>query len=341
MRRRSSGVTTGDGASSTTFWWRRWSEHSRSPSETTLPCWSPSTWISTWRGSIDVLLEVDRVVAEARRGLGARGAVGARRARPRGVDHAHPLAAAAGRGLEHHRIADLRGRGRGRLEVGQRVAAAGHHRHAGVDHQAAALDLRAHRGDRLGRRADEGDAGVAAERARSRRSRRGSRSRGGWRRRRSRPRARRCASPSQIALARRRRADAVRLVGEQHGQAQAVGVGVDDRAADPQLAQARSTRTAISPRLAIRTLRNLRRGGSDMRAGCYQRRTSHAGATASGSLPRCHPLAMPLDAHEEQLLEQSLGQRRRKTPPASTVTTAARTPSNGGSVAKMPTKAGS
>src|SRR5206468_10892475 len=32
-----SGVTTGDGASSTTFWCRRCTEHSRSPRETTRP----------------------------------------------------------------------------------------------------------------------------------------------------------------------------------------------------------------------------------------------------------------------------------------------------------------
>ncbi len=31
MRRRISGVTNGDGLSSTSFWWRRWIEHSRSP----------------------------------------------------------------------------------------------------------------------------------------------------------------------------------------------------------------------------------------------------------------------------------------------------------------------
>ncbi len=39
-----------EGASSMIFWWRRWSEHSRSPRCTTLPWPSASTWISMWRG---------------------------------------------------------------------------------------------------------------------------------------------------------------------------------------------------------------------------------------------------------------------------------------------------
>lgn len=38
------------GASSMIFWWRRWSEHSRSPRWTTLPWPSASTWISMCLG---------------------------------------------------------------------------------------------------------------------------------------------------------------------------------------------------------------------------------------------------------------------------------------------------
>ncbi len=53
MRRRKSGPTTGDGHSSTTFWWRRWIEHSRSPRYTALPLWSAATWISMCRGALD------------------------------------------------------------------------------------------------------------------------------------------------------------------------------------------------------------------------------------------------------------------------------------------------
>ena len=40
----------GEGASSSTFWWRRCTEHSRSPSATMVPWQSPSSWISTCRG---------------------------------------------------------------------------------------------------------------------------------------------------------------------------------------------------------------------------------------------------------------------------------------------------
>ena len=50
VRRTSS--TAGEGASSTTFWWRRWTEHSRSKSDTTVPCTSAMTWTSTCRGRV-------------------------------------------------------------------------------------------------------------------------------------------------------------------------------------------------------------------------------------------------------------------------------------------------
>ena len=41
--------TYGDGDSSTTFWLRRWMEHSRSPRARTFPFPSPKIWISMWR----------------------------------------------------------------------------------------------------------------------------------------------------------------------------------------------------------------------------------------------------------------------------------------------------
>jgi len=50
IRRRSSGDTAGEGLSSMSFWWRRWTEHSRSPKWSTLPCSSATIWISTCRG---------------------------------------------------------------------------------------------------------------------------------------------------------------------------------------------------------------------------------------------------------------------------------------------------
>ena len=43
MRARSSAEMIGDGASSSTFWWRRWSEQSRSPRWMALPLPSPNT----------------------------------------------------------------------------------------------------------------------------------------------------------------------------------------------------------------------------------------------------------------------------------------------------------
>ena len=51
MRRRRSSETTGLGVSSTSFWWRRCTEQSRSPSQTHEPWASAMIWISTWRGS--------------------------------------------------------------------------------------------------------------------------------------------------------------------------------------------------------------------------------------------------------------------------------------------------
>src|SRR5881394_4667415 len=42
-------LSAGEGASSTSFWWRRCSEQSRSPRWMTWPCESAKTWISTWR----------------------------------------------------------------------------------------------------------------------------------------------------------------------------------------------------------------------------------------------------------------------------------------------------
>ena len=67
---------------------------------------------------------------------------------------AHAPPAAAGRGLDEHREAD------GGDVVGALDAGVGEHRHAGGPHQRLGLDLRAHRGDGLGRRADPRQPGV-------------------------------------------------------------------------------------------------------------------------------------------------------------------------------------
>ena len=50
-RRRRAGPTAGDGASSTSFWWRRWTEHSRSNSWAMRPPASARSWTSTCRGA--------------------------------------------------------------------------------------------------------------------------------------------------------------------------------------------------------------------------------------------------------------------------------------------------
>ena len=48
-RRRTASLIVGAGASSSTFWCRRWVEQSRSWRCTTLPWWSARTWTSMWR----------------------------------------------------------------------------------------------------------------------------------------------------------------------------------------------------------------------------------------------------------------------------------------------------
>ena len=74
----------------------------------TLPCLSPSTWISMWRGS------VMNFSMKTRSSPNEDAASDLARAKPSatssgGIGDAHALAAAAGRGLDHHRIADLVG----------------------------------------------------------------------------------------------------------------------------------------------------------------------------------------------------------------------------------------
>jgi hypothetical protein len=76
------------------------------------------------------------------------------------IGDAHALAAAAGRGLDHHRIADLVGDLDGLLGVGDLAEVAGHGRHLGLGGRLLALDLVAHGGDRLGVGTDEDDAGL-------------------------------------------------------------------------------------------------------------------------------------------------------------------------------------
>ena len=78
------------------------------------------------------------------------------------ADHAHALAAAAGRGLEQSGSADLLDRGDDRLIVHPRVMASGHHRHARGNGRLLGCDLVAHRLDDLGAGTDEDQARLLA-----------------------------------------------------------------------------------------------------------------------------------------------------------------------------------
>ena len=107
MRSRSVGSRPGAGAISTTFWLRSCTEQSRSCRCTTLPCASARTCTSMWRGRSITLLEEH---ASRRRTRPAPRCGSARRPRPcssAASTRAHAAPAAAGGGLEHHRVAEV------------------------------------------------------------------------------------------------------------------------------------------------------------------------------------------------------------------------------------------
>ena len=133
-----------------------------------------------------VALEVDRRVGEELLAL-ARGALEGLLAARRGQRDAEALAAAAARGLDRDRVADRPRRSSARGLERRRPARSCRGRSARRPSciSSRARGLRAHRLDRAGGRADEGDARVLAGASRRRRSRPGSRSRGGWPRRRT------------------------------------------------------------------------------------------------------------------------------------------------------------
>ena len=145
-----------------TFWLRRWTEQSRTPTAHAVPWPSAMTWTSTWRAPGDELLEEDdaraeralRLVAGALVGVGEVGV---------GVDAADAATAAAGGRLEHERVADPRGRGLGVLEGVDAAAAPRRDGHADLLGDELAADLVAELAHRLGARADEGDADALAQ----------------------------------------------------------------------------------------------------------------------------------------------------------------------------------
>ncbi len=183
---------------------------------------------------LEELLHVHGAVAEGRVGLGAghgdRGdQVGF------GVHHAHATSAAAGGGLDDHRVADAPGGGQQlAFIVAQRPVGAWHRGHAGLLHRFDGADLVAHQANGLGARADEGEAGtldllgevgILGEEAVAgvdgagvghlgRADQRGD---------------------IEVGLGRGSGADAHRLIGEPHVHQFAVGLGVDRNRLDPEL----------------------------------------------------------------------------------------------------------
>ncbi len=104
----------------------------------------------------EVLLEVERVVAESGRRFTAGGSDRARQF-ARSAHDLHAAAAAAGRRLDQHRVADVAGDAGGGLLVADGAVGARHHRDAEAGDGALGLDLVAHHADVLGARPDEGD----------------------------------------------------------------------------------------------------------------------------------------------------------------------------------------
>ena len=228
-----SALRAGEGASSNTFWWRRCSEQSRSPRWTTLPLPSPTTWISMWRGLLQVLLDVDAVVAEGGLGLGARRPKALSRSSggrttfmPRPpppaaalISTGKPICPAALRACASLAIATPPSPARpGCRPRGRRLG----------------RDLVAHQPDVLGRRADEDDAvllddlgevGVLRQEAVARMDGVGAGDLAG----------RQQGRDVEVALRRRRRADAHALVGEAHVHRVGVGGRVHRDGGDAQL----------------------------------------------------------------------------------------------------------
>ncbi len=179
------------------------------------------------------LLDIERGVAERGSGLHCRLAdhVG-QLARVSG--DADPSAPAAGRRLDHHRVAD----GRGDLErVLERRGSfrSRDGRHARPLREPPRLGLVAHRSDRFGRRADEdearvlagsGEGGVLGEEAVAGMDGVRARLRAAWSR----------AVDVEVAVARVRRPDADRLVGQPDVERLLVGGRVDGDGAEAELA---------------------------------------------------------------------------------------------------------
>ena len=180
---------------------------------------------------LDELLDEDALVAEGAARLVARGSKTLAGLAVVTGD-AHALAPAPGRGLDHHRIADIGGDARRLVRVGDQLQVSGHHADPGRGGQALGLDLVAHGPDRARAGSDKDHAGrlqrldepcVLGQEAvaRMHRLRAGFLAGGDD------------LIDRQVALGGRRRAEENSLVGELDVQRARVGPGIDRDGRDP------------------------------------------------------------------------------------------------------------
>ena len=279
---RCSSVRNGAGASSTSFWLRRCSRQSRVPTTMTLPCVSARTCASTCRELVEEPLDEALAAAERRHRLAdgesnSSGISSIVRAtfRPRPPPPKAALMPAS--------EAVLLGEGDDLVGVLDRVLGAGHQGSAGLGGDVHLHRLVAEAMIASGPGPIQVSPASRTAWAKSAFSD-GSRNRGGSRRRRTLRRVDDLVD-HQVGVTRRGATEGEGLVGDAHVQGVAVGLGVDSDAGQASSLQAMPPRTAISPRLAIRTfctgvlplefnVANVVRGPNDRPAG----RTTVSGA---------------------------------------------------------------
>ncbi len=182
------------------------------------------------------------------------------------LDHLHALAAATGRGLEQHRIANLGGFDAEGLQRLIGAVIPGHQRHPGGVHQSLGRRLAAHGINRAGGRADEdqpggvdraGEIGILGEKAVAGVNRLGT---GGL-----------CRGDNrlnpQITLARPRATQVDRLIGAAHVQGVAVGIAVYRHGGDTQLA--RGAHDAAGNFAAVGNQQGINHGSRTSRVGVF------------------------------------------------------------------------
>ena len=182
----------------------------------------------------EILFQIDLVVAERGLGFGA-GRLDLAGQFLRRPGDLHAATAAAGRGLDQHRIADLGGNLRRRFDVADRAVGTRHHRYPERPRRLLRLHLVAHQSDMRRRRPDEGKAvlfdhlregGVFGQKADPGVNGIGSGDR----------RGREYGRHVQVALGRGRRPDADRLVGQTHVHRIGIGRRVHGHRMDAHLA---------------------------------------------------------------------------------------------------------